>query len=62
MKLDVDDQGGSCDLDHVMSNRTLCGADRHTSERFFSQGALNINKLRNRLNIDTFNSIIYLKS
>jgi hypothetical protein len=28
----------------------------------FSQGALNINKLRNRLNKDTFNSIMCLKS
>ena len=28
----------------------------------FSQGALNITKLRNRINKDTFNSIIYLKN
>ena len=32
------------------------------SERYFSQGALNINKLRNRLNKDTFNYIMCLKS
>jgi hAT family protein len=33
-----------------------------SSERYFSQGALNINKLRNRLNKDTFNIIMCLKS
>ena len=33
-----------------------------SSERYFSQGALNINKLRNRLNKDTFNYIMCLKS
>ena len=33
-----------------------------SSERYFSQGALNINKLRNKLNKDTFNYIMCLKS
>jgi hypothetical protein len=33
-----------------------------SSERFFSQGALNITKLRNRLNKDTFETIMCLKS
>ena len=33
-----------------------------SSERFFSQGNLNITKLRNRLNKSTFNQIISLKS
>jgi hypothetical protein len=32
------------------------------SERFFSNGALIINKLRNRLNKDTFEKIICLKN
>ena len=32
------------------------------SKRFFSQGALIITKLRNRLNKDTFEKISYLKS
>ena len=32
------------------------------SERFFSQGALIISKIRNRLNKDTFEKIICLKS
>ena len=33
-----------------------------SSERYFSQGNLNINKLRNRLNKSTFNMIMCLKS
>jgi hypothetical protein len=33
-----------------------------SSEKFFSQKVLNINKLRNRLNKNTFNSIMCLKS
>jgi hypothetical protein len=33
-----------------------------SSERFFSQGGLVINKLRNKLNKDTFNMILCLKS
>ena len=33
-----------------------------TSERFFSQGALIMSKLRNRLNKSTFEMIAYLKS
>jgi hAT family C-terminal dimerisation region len=33
-----------------------------SSERFFSQGSLIISKLRNKLNKDTFNMIICLKS
>ena len=33
-----------------------------SSERFFSQGALIISKIRNRLNKDTFEKIIFLKS
>jgi len=33
-----------------------------SSERFFSQGALIISKIRNRLNKDTFEKIICLKS
>ena len=33
-----------------------------SSERFFSQGGLVINKLRNRLNKDTFNIIMCLRS
>jgi hypothetical protein len=33
-----------------------------SSERFFSQGALVINKTRNRLNKETFEKIISLKS
>ena len=33
-----------------------------SSKRFFSQGALIISKLRNRLNKDTFEKIICLKS
>jgi hypothetical protein len=37
-------------------------ASSASSERFFSQGALIISKLRNRLNKDTFEKIICLKS
>jgi hypothetical protein len=33
-----------------------------SSERYFSQGNLNITKLRNRLNKSTFNMIMCLKS
>jgi hypothetical protein len=36
--------------------------NRNSSERFFSEGALIISKLRNRLNKDTFEKIISLKS
>ena len=37
-------------------------ASSAASERFFSQGALIITKLRNRLNKSTFEKISYLKS
>ena len=37
-------------------------ASSASSERFFSQGSLIISKLRNRLNKDTFEKIICLKS
>ena len=37
-------------------------ASSASSERFFSQGALIISKLRNRLNKNTFEKIICLKS
>ena len=37
-------------------------ASSASSERFFSQGALIISKIRNRLNKDTFEKIICLKS
>ena len=33
-----------------------------SSEMYFAQGALNINKLRNRLNKDTFNYVMCLKA
>jgi hypothetical protein len=47
----------------ILARRYLAiPATSASSERFFSQGALVINKLRNRLNKDTFNIIMCLRS
>jgi hypothetical protein len=49
-------------LSNITRNYLQIPASSASSERFFSQGALIISKLRNRLNKDTFEKIISLKS
>ena len=49
-------------LSNIARNYLQIPASSASSERFFSQGALIISKLRNRLNKDTFEKIISLKS
>ena len=49
-------------LSNIARNYLQIPASSASSERFFSQGALIISKLRNRLNKDTFKKIISLKS
>jgi len=47
----------------ILARRYLAiPATSASSERYFSQWALNINKLRNKLNKDTFSYIMCLKS
>jgi hAT family C-terminal dimerisation region len=49
-------------LSNIARNYLQIPASSASSKRFFSQGALIISKLRNRLNKDTFEKIISLKS
>jgi hypothetical protein len=49
-------------LSNITRNYLQIPASSASSERFFSQWALIISKLRNRLNKDTFKKIISLKS
>ena len=49
-------------LSNIARNYLQIPASSASSERFFSQGALIISKLRNRLNKNTFEKIISLKS
>ena len=49
-------------LSNIARNYLQIPASSASSERFFSQRALIISKLRNRLNKDTFEKIISLKS